>query len=118
MFATLVQNVGIHIGHHFGLGVTGIALHRFDVTAIEFQLVCYPSNGRCWSLGQDQMYEIMCGWCNYELREIDDAHERAVICGIPDDAVRKGVYAIMLSESLEESQKKASKVYIKRRWLC
>ena len=41
MFATLVQNVGIHIGHHFGLGVTGIALHRFDVTAIEFQLVCY-----------------------------------------------------------------------------
>lgn len=97
----------------------GAATHQGMVYAIQHPFtgkLLYPSNGRCWSLGQEQMYEIMCGWCNYELREIDDAHERAVICGVSDEAVRKGVHAIMLSESLEESRKKASAVYSRGQW--
>ena len=71
----------------------------------------YPANGRCWTFGQDQMLEIMRGWCGYELRDLNDAHERAVVCGVPESDVRQGVQAIVLSESLEISAQKAQAVY-------
>ena len=97
----------------------GAATHQGMVYAIQNPFngkLIYPSNGRCWSLGQDQMYEIMCGWGKYELRDIDDIHQRALICGVSDDDVKKGVQGIMLVESLEESAKVADAVYKRGQW--
>lgn len=68
-------------------------------------------NGACWRYQQDQMLEIMRGWCGCELRDLNDAHERAVVCGVPESDVRQGVQAIVLSESLEISAQKAQAVY-------
>ena len=76
----------------------------------------YPSNGACWRYQQDQMLEIMRGWCGCELRDLNDAHERAVVCGVPESDVRQGVQAIVLSESLEISAQKAQAVYDRGQW--
>ena len=62
------------------------------------------------------MLEIMRGWCSYELRDLNDAHERAVVCGIPESDVRQGVQAIVLSEPLEISAQKARTVYDRGQW--
>lgn len=69
----------------------------------------YPTTGRCWAIGQCDLFEIMSGWCDYELRELDDDEKRAEICGVPVETVRPGVKAIMLKNSLEESREKAQK---------
>jgi adenine-specific DNA-methyltransferase len=76
----------------------------------------YPSNGACWRYQQDQMLNIMRGWCDYELRDLNDAHERAVVCGVADEDVRQGVQAIVLSEPLEISAQKAKAVYDRGQW--
>ena len=55
-------------------------------------------------------------WCPYELKELNDAHERAIVCGVSDDEIRKGVKAIVLKESLEESRRKAQAVYDRGKW--
>ena len=92
----------------------GAATHQGMVYAIQHPFtgkMLYPANGRCWTFGQDQMLEIMRGWCGYELRDLNDAHERAVVCGVPESDVRQGVQAIVLSESLEISAQKAQAVY-------
>lgn len=70
----------------------------------------YPPKGRCWSFDQNEILKILNGWCEYELRELDDADKRAEICGIPVETVRSGVKAIILNNSLEESREKAQKV--------
>lgn len=97
----------------------GAATHQGMVYAIQHPFtgqLLYPANGRCWTFGQDQMLEIMCGWCNYELKELDDASERASVCGVSADEVRTGVKAIVLSESLEISAAKAKAVYDRGQW--
>ena len=97
----------------------GAATHQGMVYAIQHPFtgkMLYPANGRCWTFGQDQMLEIMNGWCEYELRELDDAHERAVVCGVSDEEIRRGVKAIVLSLSLEESAAKAQQVYDHGPW--
>jgi len=97
----------------------GAATHQGMVYAIQHPFtgkLLYPSNGRCWTFGQEDMLSIMRGWCDYELRELDDAHERAVICGVSDDAVRSGVKAIVLSESIEVSREKATAVLERGQW--
>ena len=71
----------------------GAATHQGMVYAIQHPLtgkLIYPYNGACWRYQQDQMLEIMCGWCDYELRDLNDAHKRAVVCGVADDEVRQG----------------------------
>ncbi|MDE7419495.1 MAG: site-specific DNA-methyltransferase, partial [Muribaculaceae bacterium] len=70
----------------------------------------YPTNGRHWATDQDEIFNILKGWCEYELRELDDAEMRAEICGVSIETVRPGVKAIMLKNSLEESREKAQKV--------
>lgn len=95
------------------------ATHQGMVYAIQNPFngkLIYPSNGRHWSLGQEQMYEIMCGWGKYELREIDDVHKRAVICGVSDNDVKSGIKGIMLTDSIEESSKIAKAVYERGQW--
>lgn len=97
----------------------GAATHQGMVYAIQHPFtgkMLYPSNGACWRYQQDQMLEIMRGWCEYELRNLNDAHERAVVCGIPESDVRQGVQAIVLSEPLEISAQKARTVYDRGQW--
>lgn len=97
----------------------GAATHQGMVYAIQHPFTgeyLYPSNGSCWRYQQDEMLFIMNGWCKYKLKELDDTHERAVVCGVKDNEVRKGVKAIILSESLEVSQKKAREVYKRGQW--
>ena len=97
----------------------GAATHQGMVYAIQHPFtgeMLYPSSGRCWTLGQDLMLKAMQGWCPYELREIDDAAERARICGVSEGSVRVGVKAIVLSLPLEESRKAAQKVIASGPW--
>ena len=97
----------------------GAATHQGMVYAIQHPLtgkLIYPYNGACWRYQQDQMLEIMCGWCDYELRDLNDAHKRAAVCGVADDEVRQGVKGIVLSESLEVSAEKARAVYKRGQW--
>ncbi len=97
----------------------GAVTHQGMVYAIQHPFtgkMLYPANGRCWTFGQEQMLEIMCGWCDYELRDLNDAHERAAVCGVSDEEVRQGVQAIVLSEPLEISVQKAQAVYDRGQW--
>lgn len=97
----------------------GAATHQGMVYAIQHPFtgeMLYPSNGAHWRYQQDTMLEIMRGWCEYELKEIDDMARRAVICGVPEKEVRQGVQAIVLSEPLEVSSVKAKMVYDKGPW--
>lgn len=70
----------------------------------------YPTNGRHWANDQLEILDNLKGWCEYELRELDDAGKRAEICGVPVETIRPGVKAIMLKNSLVESREKAQKV--------
>jgi len=97
----------------------GAATHQGMVYAIQHPFtgeMIYPSNSACWRYQQSDMLEIMRGWCEYELRELDDAEIRANVCGIPTEAVRKGVQAIVLSQSLEVSAKNAEAVLTRGQW--
>ena len=97
----------------------GAATHQGMVYAIQHPFtgeMLYPSNGSCWRYQQDEMLSIMCGWCRYELRNINDTHTRAAICGVSDVEVRRGVKAIVLSEPLEVSKGKATNVLEKGPW--
>ena len=97
----------------------GAATHQGMVYAIQHPFtgkMLYPSNGACWRYQQDQMLEIMRGWCSYELRDLNDSHERAVVCGVPESDVRQGVQAIVLSEPLKVSKQKAQAVYDRGQW--
>lgn len=97
----------------------GAATHQGMVYAIQHPFTgkyLYPSNGSCWRYQQDMMLEIMCGWCPYELKEIDDTAKRADICGVSENEVRQGVKAIVLSQSLAESKALAQTVMDKGPW--
>ncbi|MBO4710188.1 MAG: site-specific DNA-methyltransferase, partial [Kiritimatiellae bacterium] len=93
--------------------------HQGMVYAIQHPFtgeLIYPYASAHWRYGQEEMLAIMNGWCPYELREIDDAEKRAAICGVGVDEVRKGVKAIMLSTSLEESKNSAHAVLKRGQW--
>ena len=97
----------------------GASTHQGMVYAIQNPftgVLLYPSNGRHWSLGQDQMFEIMSQWGEYELREIDDVQKRASICGVSEEQVKSSVKAIMLSDNLENAAQKASAIYNRGPW--
>lgn len=97
----------------------GAVSHQGMVYAIQHPLngkMLYPSNGSCWRYQQETMLAIMNGWCEYELKEIDDINERALICGVAEGDVRKNVKAIVLKKSLSESKEHAEKVLKKGPW--
>ncbi|MCR5030583.1 MAG: site-specific DNA-methyltransferase [Selenomonadaceae bacterium] len=97
----------------------GALTHQGMVYAIQHPFtgeMLYPSNGRCWTFAQVDMFEIMCNWCEYELKDIHDEAKRAEICGVTPEEVRPGVMGIVLSRSLEESRKQAQAVYKRGQW--
>ena len=95
------------------------ATHQGMVYAIQHPFtgeMIYPSTNAHWRHQQDEILRIMNGWCKYELKALDDAAKRAEICGVSPNEIKQGVKAIVLSESLEISSKKAREVYDKGPW--
>jgi DNA modification methylase len=84
----------------------GARTHQGMVYAIQSPFtgdLLYPPIGGCWRLGQDQMFDALSKYAEYNLIEIDDLEKRAEICGVNPDEVRTDVKAIMLGKTLEES---------------
>ena len=97
----------------------GAITHQGMVYAIQHPFngeLLYPTIGACWRYHQEQMLEYMQGWTNYELRDLNDAAERARVCGVEIDNVRAGVKGIVLSKSLQESRNDASIVLNRGNW--
>lgn len=97
----------------------GAATHQGMVYAVQHPFtgkMVYPANGRCWTFGQEQVLEIMRGWCGYELKNLHDEKKRAAVCGISEDAVRPDVLAIVLTDSLETASAQAQKVLERGQW--
>ena len=95
------------------------ATHQGMVYAIQHPFTgeyLYPYNGACWRYSQDEMFSIMNGWCEYELRDIDDAEKRASVCGVKVEDVRPGIKAIVLKNSLKDSRIEAQKIYDRGQW--
>lgn len=101
----------------------GASTHPGMVYAVQHPFsgeLIYPTNGRHWAFGQEQVLEIMRGWGNYELRQIKDDDRRAEICGINVEDVRHDVMAIMLTDTIETARAKAVQIYDRGKWplLC
>lgn len=97
----------------------GALTHQGMVYAIQHPFtgeMLYPSDTACWRYQQDTMLEYMNGWCEYKLEDLHDEEERAKVCGISKDEVRKDVKAIVLAKSLEESKKQAQAIYERGQW--
>ena len=97
----------------------GAATHQGMVYAIQHPFtgkMIYPSSGACWRYQQDTMLDIMQGWTDYELRDIDDAELRATVCGLPTSDVRQGVMAIVLSKPIEQARIDAETVLRRGQW--
>ena len=89
------------------------ASHQGMVYAIQHPFtgkLIYPYKGACWPLQQDSMLEEMRKWGEYEYRLLDDDEERANVCGIAKDKIRKGIPAIVLSVPLEQAKDRAEKI--------
>ena len=97
----------------------GAKTHQGMVYAIQHPFtgeMLYPYTGSCWRYQQDEMLNHMNGWCEYELRDINDAETRAKICGVDVKDVRSGVKAIVLKLPLEESKKQAEFILKRGQW--
>lgn len=88
--------------------------HQGMVYAIQNPLTgdySYPPHGRHWSLGQNQMLEAMNEWCEYQLVDLKDYKERAEVCNVSVEDIRKDVLAIVLKDTLEVAHDKAIEKY-------
>ncbi|MSS84905.1 site-specific DNA-methyltransferase [Actinomycetaceae bacterium WB03_NA08] len=97
----------------------GAATHQGMVYAIQHPFtgkMIYPGTGNCWRYQQEEMLRIFSGWTDYELRDLDDADERARVCGVPVEDVKTGVQGIVLSKSLDEARADAEAVYERGQW--
>lgn len=95
------------------------ATHQGMVYAIQHPItgeMIYPYNGACWPLEQSSMYEHLSEWAEYEYQDLHDDEQRAAVCGVSVDAVRKGVKAIVLAEPLENSKKKGLEIIRRGQW--
>lgn len=97
----------------------GAAAHQGMVYGVQHPFtgeVIYPYKDGHWRADQNEILRIFNQWCPYELRDIDDARQRAEICGISESEVREGVCAIMLKEPLEKSREMAKSVMERGQW--
>ena len=95
------------------------ATHQGMVYAIQHPFtgkMIYPYKGACWPLQQDSMLEEMRKWGEYEYKLLDDDEERANVCGISKEEIRKGIPAIVLSVPLELARKRAEEIQKKGPW--
>ena len=94
----------------------GASTHQGMVYAIQHPItkeLLYPSNGRCWTFGQETMFDLMSQWADYELRPIEDYIRRKEICG---SEVPEIINAIMVKGDYEEAARKATKRMEQGRW--
>ena len=109
-----MRNMGIlimmsHHGESDNSYAPSAATHQGMVYAIQHPFtgeLLYPADKSCWRYQQSEMFAIMNGWCEYELRDLHDEKRRAEVCGISADEIRKGVLGIVLKEDLETSKGK------------
>ena len=97
----------------------GGATHQGMVYAIQHPFtgrLFYPPSGSHWRIGQPELLNIMNEWAPYELRELDDASERARLCGIGKKDVRQGVKGVVLTVSEEEAREAALERYKRGKW--
>lgn len=97
----------------------GARTHQGMVYAIQHPItgaLMYPLKGRCWALGQSDILKQMREYAPYELRVLDDAAERAFVCGVEPDEVRGGVQAAALAVPLEEAATSATARYEAGNW--
>ena len=95
------------------------ATHQGMVYAIQHPFtgkMIYPYNGACWPLKQSDMLLAMQEWGEYEYKDLNDAKERAAVCGIPETEVREGVKGIVLTQPLEIAAKHAKEIYERGPW--
>lgn len=76
----------------------------------------YPAKGRCWFAEQSRILASLNEWAPYDVRVLDDAEERALICGVEPDEVRPGVAALVLSVPLAEAREAAQQRYRQGNW--
>ena len=84
--------------------------HPFDGSLL------YPASGNHWRMGQTDLLKVMNEWAPYELKDLHDDDKRAILCGVSEEQVRKGVKAIVLSKSVEESRAIAEARYKQGNW--
>nr|WP_288830207.1 site-specific DNA-methyltransferase [uncultured Clostridium sp.] len=97
----------------------GGTTHQGMVYAIQHPFtgkMIYPTKDAHWRYQQETMLDIMNGWSKYELKDIHDEAERALVCGIEKEQVRADVKAIVLSVSLEEAKSGAKKILERGNW--
>lgn len=97
----------------------GAATHQGMVYAIQNPFTgdfLYPNRGGCWRYQQSDMLEIMQGWGDYELKDINDAEKRAKVCNVSIDRIRPNVPAIVLRQPLEQAKLYAEEVVKRGKW--
>lgn len=91
--------------------------HQGMVFAIQHPItgeLLYPPVTQCWRFGQDIYLDILRGWNpNYKAVVIDDAAERAAVCGISASEVRPNVPALLIPDF---DPSPAKEVYERGRW--
>lgn len=93
--------------------------HQGMVYAIQHPFtgqMIYPTSGAHWRYQQDEMFRIMSGWGKYKLENLHDEEQRAVVCGVTADSVKKDVLSIVLEEPIEIARKTAKEVYDRGCW--
>lgn len=93
--------------------------HQGMVYAIQHPFtgkMIYPYTGACWPLLQEKMFEEISKWGEYKYQDLNDDAERAKVCGVSIDEIRKGVKGIVLVQPIEIASKKAQEIYDKGRW--
>lgn len=97
------------------LNAAGAATHTGMVYAIQYPITgdfLYHPNGRCWSLEQPQLLELMNEWSEYELKDIDYYEKRLEICnGV--EKTPEMISAIVLTNPTAENFEKANERYLK-----
>lgn len=96
----------------------GASSHTGMVYAIQHPItgeLIYPADKRHWNYGQEIMFEILSGWNEYELRDINDFERRVQVCGNVEK-VPETIPAIMLKDSSQESLNNSLKRYKQGNW--
>lgn len=93
--------------------------HQGMVYAIQHPVTgeyIYPYVGGHWPYEQDRMLQEMQEWAKYKYEFIDDDNERARICGVSPEVVRKNVPAIVLDEPIEKARDGALDIIQNKVW--